>query len=285
MNKCLGSIKMEKISVIFIAAGMGSRLSPYTDNCPKCMLPLNGKPIIFNNIDALRHCGVDEINVIIGYQKESIKIEGATYFENDDFENNNILFSLMYAADVFQHAIDNNTILIISYSDIIYSAEIVQRLLSSSSDIALAVDTDWLKLYEGRSEHPVSEAEKVVFDTAHRISKLGKLIEPEKNEAVGEFIGLLKLTPAGARNWLSLFNELKASISPLAPFMGSPEFRKSYLTHFLQAMISRGMPVSAVTFDGGWMEFDTAQDYEKLLSSYQSEAGNLSGKEKKAGEY
>jgi len=259
---------MGKIKAIFIAAGMGSRLSPYTDECPKCMLPLNGKPIISNNVDALVESGVDEINVVVGYRKDKVKVEGARYFENDDFENNNILFSLMYASKVLEEAIQENRNLIVSYSDIIYSKRIVESVLAQEGDIVLAVDTDWLKLYEGRSEHPVSEAEKVVYSSQGVISKLGKGIEPDVTEKVGEFIGLFKLTPAGADKWLSHFRKLNTELAPTESFNGAIEFRKSYLTHFMQDMINEGAVVTAANLEGGWMEFDTSQDYEKLLSNY-----------------
>lgn len=259
---------MEKIKAIFIAAGMGNRLRPYTDHCPKCMLPLNGKPIISNNVSALMANGIDEINVVVGYRKEKIKVDGARYFENDDFQNNNILFSLMYASKVLEEAIEENKNLIISYSDIIYSEEIVRSVLAQDGDIVLAVDSDWLKLYEGRSEHPVSEAEKVVYAERNLVSKLGKGIQPTSSESVGEFIGLLKLTPAGASKWLSHFDYLKNTMSPTEPFNGVQEFKKSYLTHFMQDLINKGTPIVAATFEGGWMEFDTSQDYERLLSKY-----------------
>ncbi len=255
---------------IFIAAGMGNRLRPYTDDCPKCMLPLNGQPVILNNLEHLRASGVDEVSIVVGYRKERIQLEGAQKFENDDFENNNILFSLMYAASIFEEAIRENCDLVISYSDIIYSDEIVRQLLARREDIVLAVDLDWKKQYEGRTDHPISEAEKVEMTDRDHAIRLGKVVPNDPGRRVGEFTGLLKLSASGARKWLDHFEHLRRSRSPLSPFQNAKEFRKAYLTDFLQDLVDGGTEVVCSTFDGGWMEFDTAQDYEKLLATYAS---------------
>ena len=46
-----------------LAAGLGTRLRPYTDKAPKPMVHIGGKPIIAHTIDALAAQGVKEIVV------------------------------------------------------------------------------------------------------------------------------------------------------------------------------------------------------------------------------
>ncbi len=255
---------------IFIAAGMGTRLRPYTDDCPKCMLPLNGKPVIANNVDHLRANGVTDLSIVVGYRKEKIHVAGAEVFENPDYANNNILFSLMCASDIFESAIAEGRDLVISYSDIIYSNEIVRELVARDEDIVIAVDVDWRAQYEGRTEHPLSEAENVVMDPERRALRLGKNVDGEAGLEDAEFTGLLKLTPKGARGWLSHFRKLQASLQPTDPFQNAKEFQKAYLCDFLQDLVDNGTEVTCSTFSGGWMEFDTVQDYEKLLATYST---------------
>lgn len=247
---------------------MGQRLRPYTLDMPKCMLPLNGKSILQTNIDNLYSNGIKEINIVVGYKKEKIRIDNAIKFENLDFENNNILFSLMCAESVFKQSIKENCNLIISYSDIIYSNKIVEQLISEREDICIAVDSDWRKQYKGRTEHPATEAEKVHFTDSQYAVKLGKDVEDEIGVQIGEFIGLIKLTPIGARRWLDHFNDLKARISPSDDFRTGVAFKKAYLTNFLEDLIENGTEVKCSIFEGGWMEYDTSQDYEKLLKCY-----------------
>jgi choline kinase len=256
------------VKSIFIAAGIGSRLRPYTDDCPKCMLPLDGRPVLSNNVENLRAHGVDDVSIVVGYMKDRVTVEDARRFENTDYENNNILFSLMYASSIFEDAISADHDLVISYSDIIYSSEIVSQLVSHSEDIVIAVDLDWRSQYEGRTEHPMSEAEKVELDDRDRAIRLGKVVPNESDRRIGEFTGLLKLTPAGARQWLEHFEQTREKLDPLEPFQNAAEFRKAYLTDFLQDLVDNGIDVTCSTFSGGWMEFDTTQDYEKLLATW-----------------
>ncbi len=249
---------------IFIAAGLGSRLAPLTDECPKCMLPLGGKPILRHNIDLLRRFDTEQVYVITGYQAEKINFSDVTYLHNNDFRNNNILFSLMHARHVFEQAIDRQQSLLISYSDIVYNHAAVKTLTEQQGEFVLVADKSWKKSYIGRTDHPESEAEKIILEQQH-ITRLGKGLTAEhKSQQELEFIGLLKLSPEACDRWLTHFDALKKSLEPSSPFMGAAEFQKSYLTHFLQNLIDNGESIQAATIDGGWMEFDTPQDYQNL---------------------
>ncbi len=254
---------------IFIAAGLGSRLAPLTDECPKCMLPLGGKPILRRNIDLLRHFNAEQIYVITGHQAEKINFRDVTYLHNKDYPNNNILFSLMHAREAFDQAITHQQPLLISYSDIVYNQTAVKTLTEQEGDIVLAADKSWQKSYIGRTDHPESEAEKIIIEQQH-ITRLGKGLRAENSSQQElEFIGLLKLSPTACRRWLTTFDTLNESLQPNSPFMGAEEFRKSYLTHFLQHLINNGESIQAAIIDGGWMEFDTPQDYQSLQQRYK----------------
>jgi GTP:adenosylcobinamide-phosphate guanylyltransferase len=62
-------------TVIIQAGGIGSRLEKYTKNKPKCLVPLNGKPLIEYSIEKFKHCKI----IIIGdYKFDVLK----TYIEN-----------------------------------------------------------------------------------------------------------------------------------------------------------------------------------------------------------
>ncbi len=58
---------------VIMAGGRGKRLSPLTDNIPKPMLPLGGKPIIEYTIDRLISYGVRNIYISLGYMSEVIE--------------------------------------------------------------------------------------------------------------------------------------------------------------------------------------------------------------------
>lgn len=152
------------MKAIIIAAGPAKRLRPLTENLPKCMLKINGKPIIQNTIELFRNNHIKDISIVRGYKKEKINFSNMTYFENTDFWNNNILHSLMFARDKLEESPKTNEEVVVSYSNIWYNDSVVKKLLQYKHDIAAIIDTDWQDCYDGRTEHPISEAENVILD-------------------------------------------------------------------------------------------------------------------------
>ena len=51
------------MKAFLLAAGVGSRLRPLTDTTPKCMLPIDGRPLLDVWLDAFDRAGVDEVLV------------------------------------------------------------------------------------------------------------------------------------------------------------------------------------------------------------------------------
>lgn len=255
------------MKAIIIAAGLSKRLRPLTNDKPKCMLEVNEKPIIQNTIELFKNNGIEDISVIRGYKKEKINFPGITYFENTDFENNNILHSLMYARKKLEEAIKTGEEVLITYSDIWFEDKVVKSLLKSKQDISLIVDTEWEDYYNGRTQHPISEAENVVLNGDMAIKKIGKDVfsqNIEKNKQ-GEFIGLWKFTSNGIMKFLRCFDSLHSSLNPQDPFQNAKEWQKSYMTDIFQEMADRGENIYAVLIQKSWMEFDTVQDYERLV--------------------
>lgn len=61
------------IDVVLMAGGRGERLRPLTENTPKPLLPVGGKPIIDYNVDELERCGVENIFITVNYLAEQIE--------------------------------------------------------------------------------------------------------------------------------------------------------------------------------------------------------------------
>ena len=59
------------MQAVILAAGLGTRLRPLTDNKPKPMVEVKGKPIIAHNIERLPET-ISEIIVVLGYMGEKI---------------------------------------------------------------------------------------------------------------------------------------------------------------------------------------------------------------------
>ena len=61
------------MKALFLAGGMGTRLKPLTDDLPKPMVPMMGKPLLERNMLKLKNCGVDEIILSTSYKPQKIK--------------------------------------------------------------------------------------------------------------------------------------------------------------------------------------------------------------------
>lgn len=245
---------------IIVAAGMGSRLKEYTENLPKCMLKFGEKTLLRRQLDAYRECGVRNISVVRGYKKEKINYKNIKYYNNTEYENNNILNSLFYA----EEEIGDNVI--ISYSDILFESSVVGRLLESESDISIVVDIDWRGYYEGREQHPIEEAENVIFDANNNVIEIGKILT-NKHDVHGEFIGMMKLTARGADIFKRHFHRAK-DLFWGKPFQRAKTFERAYVTDLIQEMVDLGVSIHCVIIERGWKEIDTIEDYEKALKAF-----------------
>ena len=72
---------------VIMAGGKGVRLKPYTNDTPKPMLELAGKPIIAHNIDRLLNFGIKNIYISVNHLKEQI-----IDYCNSNYKNINIKF-------------------------------------------------------------------------------------------------------------------------------------------------------------------------------------------------
>ena len=57
---------------MIFAAGLGTRLKPFTDNHPKALAVVNGKPLLQRNIEYLKSFGIDEIVINVHHFADQI---------------------------------------------------------------------------------------------------------------------------------------------------------------------------------------------------------------------
>ncbi len=256
---------------IIVAAGRGRRLGNQTDDVPKCMVRVGGRPILHWQLDALAAAGVDDIVMVRGYLGDRIDPGSARvrFVENPEWERNNILASLMHAA----HELDGG--FFFSYCDIVYAKDAARALAQAATEraaAALVIDRRWAETYQGRDLHPVSEAELALVDNADgepRVRRVGKQAVGAA-EAAGEFIGLAYFSSVGARALADAWRTALGDGGLEAPFGRAPTLRQAYLTDALNAMATAGARLQPVFIDGQWREIDTQQDLEAATRSVVS---------------
>lgn len=237
---------------IIIGAGRGQRLMPRTETAPKCYTEIRGRRILDWIVDALRRGGATEICFIGGYFIDIVKRDYPNFVfrENADWPNNNILASLMCAEDLMDGPF------LSSYADILYTPDIVAKLVAAPQDLVLGIDTDWVEHYRPRSLHPPHDAEKVTA-AGGRITRVHRAIA--NDDAYGEFIGVAKYSAAGAARLLAHYHKRRAAFAG-KPFREASVFEKAYLIHLFQDMIDAGESFGHADTHGDYREIDTLED-------------------------
>lgn len=109
---------------IILAAGLGERMVPITYDTPKPLIKVNGVRMIDTIIAALRHNGINEIYIVVGYLKDHFsyfeKEEGITLIENPYYKDSNNISSLYVAREHLENCIITDGDLIIYNEDILH---------------------------------------------------------------------------------------------------------------------------------------------------------------------
>ena len=249
------------MKAIILAAGSSTRLGSLTKTIPKGLLEINGKSIIQKQIDIYRKNGIDEIIIIVGPNSEKFSFKNVKYVQDLNYEEHEVLGSLMTAKEFMDEGF------IMTYSDIIYEESILKSMLNSENSLTVAVDLKWEKNYQDRSEHPKTQADNVLIQSG-KVLKIKKNIIKEKDmQTLGEFIGMMKISKEGVKEFIDIFLELNQTCE--GQFQNAPTFKKAYLTDLLQELIDRRKDVFAQIIKGKWMELDTLQDLEKANNDFK----------------
>jgi choline kinase len=130
---------MFKRNAIILAAGIGSRLRPLTDNFPKCMVKVNNQTLISRLISQLNSLkSIDQIIVVAGYKYdiliehiENLGFENIMYVKNEFYNSTNNMFSLNLA---FKHSMCDS---IVINADCIYEDSIINKLEYINNSVIL----------------------------------------------------------------------------------------------------------------------------------------------------
>ena len=252
------------MKAIILAAGQGKRLSPITDNRPKCMVELEGKTLLEWQLMTLKSSGIEDIVVIRGYRGDMINYPNVKYYENPNFENTNMVETLFCAEQELEDSV------IICYGDIIYEKNVLEKLIASEDDFSVVVDKKWKEYWKMRFENILDDAESLVLDESGFITDIGQK-ETQIDKIDGQYIGLMKFQGEALEFIKRFYKKCRSQARPgFNPLNPNLEFEKSYMTDFLQGLIREGCKLRAIMIENGWLEVDTINDYN-LYSKFSRE--------------
>ena len=231
------------MKAIILAAGRGSRMENLTEEKPKCLIEVRGKPLLEWQMEAIAEAGVTDLAIVTGYKRDLFDAYDFTEFHNELWSSTNMVWSLSCAQSWLE-----NQPCIVSYSDIFYESSAVKSLKSCKAPIAITYNCNWLKLWSKRFRNPLSDAETFQINSEQAVLDIGGMPK-NTDEIQGQFMGLMRVTPKG---WNEINRIRKKS---------HEDWSKLDTTGLLQQII-RGdrLTVFGIPYEEEWFEFDSQSD-------------------------
>ncbi len=247
---------------IILAAGRGSRLKNTTKNIPKGLVEINkGQSILDFQINILRKYKNTKIYLVVGYKSKKIidhfKNQNLIYIKNKFWNKSNMFYSLMCADNLLK-----KSEFIVLYSDIIYSKNIIDKMILEKSNLSVAYDINWLNLWKKRFTKPELDAESFYIDKRNVIKEIGGNIKKNDIKKInGQYMGIIKIYP---KAW-----------SLIKKIFTKKESRKLHLTHVFNRIINKGLlKIKGVKNIYPWYEIDNNKDLKIAKLNMKSKYGN-----------
>lgn len=231
------------IKAIILCAGVGSRLRPYTDSCPKPMLEISGKPLLEHTIDLLKSYGITEVAINLYHYSDAI----TGYFEDGSDFGVKIRYSLeekpMGTAGALANLRDFfDDTFIVFYGDVLSNLdlkEIIRFHRKNNNLITIA-------LY--RVDNP-TECGIVEFNGNNRITKF---IEKPRTDEV-----FTNLANAGI---YVIEPEILKYIPNEVPY--------DFGSNLFPLLLSKGIPIHGFEINGYLIDIGTKDKYEKAKDDF-----------------
>jgi L-glutamine-phosphate cytidylyltransferase len=228
------------MKAVILAAGQGTRIRSVHGEHPKCLIEVDGRTLLDRQLEALSLAGVNEVAIIVGYEKDQIinhlkarKFSGQNiqFIESPAFAITNNIYSLWLAL----HWLRGDSFIVLN-ADVIFDPEVLQSAIHPVAPISMIVDPLWR-----------DETMKVIID-GDRVIEMSKKISREKFS--GTYIGI---TVFGRAIEDRFFRKMDTLIS---------EGRVNvFFNAAVQELADEGVPIGFTSTDGlPWAEIDDPGD-------------------------
>jgi len=266
--------KKNLIPVIMLASGKPKGLvDTMLQSLPVSQVPIAGQSLLDWQLTILDQVGLSNVTLISGYAREKLNLANLEEIYNDDFNDTNVLYSLMLA----RHKMTKGFVMI--FGDIFFDKYILAKhLLQAEADILLLVDNSF-NLHTRKSIKPTTDlvildhSNKITFRkpnvVTERLADIGNEIPLEK--ATHEFIGIAKFSAKGAALLCEAYDAIKNQMSAEN---GKPAFYQLDFYAIIKNLLAKGVSVEALEVNHGWSEVHTMTDIaaiEKILNRTKQE--------------
>ena len=123
---------------LILAAGMGKRMGGIDAACPKCLIDIDGEPLIGRLLRQIRtYDPAADIHVVLGYRAESVApaITGCRIVINPFFDVTGINASLWFARESFDRA------LTVIHGDVVLADDVAASFVAAEAESLIAFDS------------------------------------------------------------------------------------------------------------------------------------------------
>jgi phosphoenolpyruvate phosphomutase len=251
-------------AAVVLAASRGKGLEAVTEDRPKVMLPIAGKPLLRWLIDAFKKESINDVTVVGGYRADAIDTAGVRLVVNDRYEQTGELASLACAID----SLEADTV--ISYGDLLFRSYVLRDLVETDADFAVIVDSSptgdnnrtvrdfaYCSRRDDRGLFGTPVLLKRVFSAADGASGAAGAHDGESGVSVGaahgRWVGMLKVSRAGLTRLREVLGELRAR----------SDFDALDVPHLLNALIAQGAAVEVQYVHGHWRGVNDLEDFRR----------------------
>ncbi|BBL34518.1 Bifunctional IPC transferase and DIPP synthase [Nitrosomonas stercoris] len=242
---------------IILSAGQGRRLLPLTEETPKCLLSVAGKPIIAWQIDALLANGIQEIVIVAGFQVDKVeRVLAERYPEHAAIR---VVFNPFYeVADnlascwIVREEMDAGFLLL--NGDTLLGDNLLPGVLHVP-DALITLCIDFKTAFD-------DDDMKVQLSLQGAVKQVSKRLSAEETDA--ESIGLIRFSEQGAH----LFRRT------IEQTLRYPEKLQSWYLAIISNLAQQGMVTSHSVAGNRWCEIDFIQDLKKAESYFVAEAAD-----------
>lgn len=239
---------------IILAAGLGARLRSVVDERPKGLIEIDGETLVGRSVRVLGDAGVDEVTIVTGYcadqyDRFAAQRPGVRTVLNERFATSGSMASLARALDPGDagrpgdQCHDAARDVLVLESDIVYEARALTTLLSSSSTDATLI-----------SGSTGAGDEVWVCAPDARLQTMSKRAA-DLSSIAGEFVGITRLSAAGAQAMLRAFTAFVARCG---------HERMDYETGALVAVSAERAIATLLVPDLVWGEIDDERHFARV---------------------
>jgi phosphoenolpyruvate phosphomutase len=237
-------------NAIILGASRGEQLDALTEEMPKVMLPIAGKPLLRHLLDEFKKEGVNDITVIAGYKAEAIDVQGIKIVTNPDYADSGELTSLVCALD----EIKDDTLIL--YGDLLFRRYVLDDLLNADGEIIVVIDSAPINEQNGNINdlaYCSRSDDRALFSRDIQLEQVSREQDWHGRQPDGRWIGMLRVTGAGGDKLRSVLNKLREHSN----------FAKMALPDLLNCMIAEGHAVTVLYINGHWLDVNNLDDLRR----------------------